>query len=91
MPLGAVAVPGRRVPASSGPNLPGPRTGAAAAPRVQHRCAVRGVPVLAASPARGWQPFQGGGGRAGRGTHGAASCCLRRSSAHACMAALQRG
>jgi len=49
MPLGAVAVPGRRVPASSGPNLPGPRTGAAAAPRAQLRCAARGVPVLAAS------------------------------------------
>jgi len=53
------------------------------------RCA--GSPCARCLPAWGWQLFLGAGGRAGRGTHGAASCCLRRSPVHACMAALQRG
>lgn len=44
---------GRRVPASSGPNLPGARTGAAATPRSQLSCAAQGCPCLRCLPARG--------------------------------------
>lgn len=46
---------GRRVPASSGPNLPGARTGAAATLRSQLRCAAQGCPCLHASPHGAWR------------------------------------
>ena len=52
MPLYADAVR-RRVPASSGPNLPGARTGAAATPRLQLSCAAQGCPSFRCLPARG--------------------------------------
>lgn len=83
MPPGAVAVPGRRVPASSGPNLPGPRTGAAAAPRAQLRCAARGVPVLAASLHGAGSRFQGR--RPRRPWHTWRSELLSETLACACM------
>lgn len=75
-----------RVPASSGPNLPGARTGAAATPRAHPAALRRAVPVSAASPHGAWRRYMVGGGCSGGGTEGAASCCLRRSWVHlSCM------
>lgn len=60
-------------------------------PRARSSAALRGESLCSLPPCMGLAAVSRGGGRAGRGTHGAASCCLRRSPVHACMAALQRG